>query len=1382
MFGWLMPRYQARLAQRMYEVTERPYVPPPDMTEDKANELMAGLTPAAVEERPLTDDEVDAIIADALGDERPPTAAEREYSRLIQESLEYLAEIADSPEGQDLADDLMALAALSPKEWRKILGKAQRRTRQREEREAGRAALAEQLFEELSLESAENVNAFLEDIYSALPAIESSTDPRAAELSKDILAALTAVERVLDEREGEGHQEEVEVLGRVGKVDTKNGSVIIAGPFPLWRDEENGTRTPLPPPTREQLLANFTSRGSRDQPYLPYLSLEGGGAWGAWEPWKSNSRGEGSEGMVRLNGDAPFKRIFSMWPMLQRRYDTATRVIFRFDEVPVASDPGTVGMWHRSPFPVGVARGNCCIEILCAQFPSKEGPLRGLKLADDGGFYRAQAEKAIHLIKRSIECCTRGGHPIYQTKRADPVTKKSEWIYAVTAKSPLVRLYDLDGHANASQPTFPCGRDSPSVGSFMNWLDADGERDPQGKCEVDWAFVDVVDFDPFCDYFCVKKAYPGMQCLWPVGPGCAAVTFIDSEVLPRLLRMRKSFKEIQVRARELKVEEPEFIMKTSPFAVDVAAWRKQNDFAPTPGPFLDLWRAARFEPVPYLCENPPAADEVHARDMNTAYEGCWGNERCRFWTDAHKASWNKYGLPSEKMAPIAAPSMAVLERTGLVVATLDLERCHPWVQFLCRGRARGVYTTLRLGTWVACGAAVVSSLEFAVLAGPRWPDGSRPPGRVWSAPKAGQGQAPSWGRRMAEPGDEGYAETHRDLKSKAWGRQAIGRLVPSEQSSTKHIIAATEEEATHLAHGLAAMDELLGFQREFIPLAPILTPIPDLSAQEMAALLAELKVPEPGAPGAEPARAPAPTGAGEFCPWDSEIDSILSDLSRPTDVPRAEPPPITDEQWGAVLDSIISEPPPARDRDSVFRLLAKGDPCRNSAHHIHAFILDYTAIAVDREIFAHEWRTVVAVKTDSVALVASEQFSTIVVGDEPAQWKAEAWKPVAYPPWAPRPLDRVDECIAGLAGSTWADEPLAYSVVSSAAAGKIHIVEGPPGYGKTHMCAKALPANALLLAPTHKLKRKLQTEHGNDPNAGDSPSYAFWQTAPKSGYRGFYTWQYALKPAPCFSMIRLRVPPRSVVYWTEVGKVPRGDAQELMTFLISRWDCLVLADGDRKQGKPVMASDPWPALDAIAEFTILSPESGHRDFRSKTPELARLKMDLRALPTNRSVFERVQAEVGGLDYGQFLEDWHPRDYVYLAVHGKGADEGRKKVEADLARVHAATHPGELARVRYGEAAGKRNGEEEYIALGLRPPPGSAFARTATYSSCQGDTAGPDSQGVSPRVWLFTERCTEFFKNEAYVAATRVEYASQLGIVTSFPLTAAQEAQNAYDFS
>jgi hypothetical protein len=49
------------------------------------------------------------------------------------------------------------------------------------------------------------------------------------------------------------------------------------------------------------------------------------------------------------------------------------------------------------------------------------------------------------------------------------------------------------------------------------------------------------------------------------------------------------------------------------------------------------------------------------------------------------------------------------------------------------------------------------------------------------------------------------------------------------------------------------------------------------------------------------------------------------------------------------------------------------------------------------------------------------------------------------------------------------------------------------------------------------------------------------------------------------------------------------------------------------------------------------------------------------------------------------------------------------------------------------------------------------------------------------VWLFSERCTEFFKNEAYVASTRVEFMEQLGVVTTFPLSARQAARQAYEF-
>jgi hypothetical protein len=230
-------------------------------------------------------------------------------------------------------------------------------------------------------------------------------------------------------------------------------------------------------------------------------------------------------------------------------------------------------------------------------------------------------------------------------------------------------------------------------------------------------------------------------------------------------------------------------------------------------------------------------------------------------------------------------------------------------------------------------------------------------------------------------------------------------------------------------------------------------------------------------------------------------------------------------------------------------------------------------------------------------------------------------------------------------------------------------------------------------------------------------------------------------------------------------------------WLVEIHGCRIIADGDRKQMPPYEGDKPWCWFEEspyVAVVPLVELAGGeYKDWRSKTPDLAAFKLELRTKQSNSQVIEAIAARVGSSSYEAFLEEWHPRDYVYIAVHTM-----RELFHKDLAQVHRAKYPTEPTRVRYGESSKDKSGEEEWVPLGAEIPAHAELAYTTTYSSCQGETAGPDDSGRRPRVWLVDYRLQRY-ENAVYVGATRVEFEDQWGVISTVPLSDEEKTRVEY---
>lgn len=972
----------------------------------------------------------------------------------------------------------------------------------------------------------------------------------------------------------------------------------VMGPFALMSDVGEKRA----PPSREQYDAMFARLGVAQG----VLRMSSQNAYG----W-SNMHGFGPGNPIFAPGD--YARFYSIWSALQadRDYEYgnidatprahAGEIVFELQAIPDARRARGAGMWDGAK--------NCALELLSARFANKAKELSKIQLAADGGFYQAQAFEVAKILKRNVRVEDRCGGAMYKTTKPD-----GSFIYNGRTRGvliPPVVIVDFDQHA------------------------VEKDAIPQPDLDGELVVTDSLDF------FAIKAEF-GNDCrVWHGGESTAFVEASNSIGEKRrslVLRKRKVFEQVEARAHELGVEN--FKLTASPFGVEAKVWRNQNGFHCTPSATLDLWKAAQFYPVPYCSGRGELLacgiwmpEYGRTIDLNHAYESA---PRV-----TSRALFEQYGFPmvgEHGNSPgfiIENPPIDILQKTGLVVVTLDLEKAHPWVRFCVRGTSRGVYTTMRIASWLAAGAIAPPVIELAVITAKHFPELARPDGALWCTPN----------------NDGTSVLCCDDTELKRWGAKVIGRLVPSvdAKTSTSYVYIIDDAEAASVINTLREANELQGFEH--------------------------IK-------------------------------------KNSTVIPKS------DAGWEADFDLRIQL------AEGVWKIGRRNVEAARGSFHTYAYFLDYCACAVDAEIFKHPWETVLRIKTDSITLAVGEAFSAAIdIGDAPGQWKyvETSGRVPDYPAMPARAVPELP------AANTPYWEPLF--------SGKPVMVEKPPGYGKTTLVTGKLLGtdNHVILTPTRKMRRQYVA----------------------LGHKA-YTWQWALKPGAEFRPELVRIPWGSIVYIMEVGVWDGESASLLLPWLVNHHGCIIVMDGDRKQMKPVVGTLPWTFLDGWA--TTLQWDA--KDWRSKDEGLAEFKLELRTMTTNREVFKAIAEKVGADTYASFLEQWHPRDFVYAAIH-----DVRNQFHKDLARVHREKYPAEPLRIRYSERSKERSGEEEFIALTDEVPATADIAYTTTYSSCQGETASAYDDGYLPKIWLVTFFCGEHFENAAYVAATRNERFSQLRIIS-----------------
>jgi len=981
-------------------------------------------------------------------------------------------------------------------------------------------------------------------------------------------------------------------------------------------------------PTREEITRYF-AHDDFGETMLFQFRTQGEKMRTVWQTWA------GADPTIYIFGNESYKRFYTWWRAMETShwYD-GLEVQMRFCKIP--EEIADISNYHGEE--------NCAIAVLSGLYKSKSWELKKMRLEADGGFRYKQAMEAAKIVKRNVELRNQLGHTIYLTKRDDGTP-----LYQGKTKGktvPPIVLYSYDQHAVAEMPARP-----------------------------DVKKLDVVPVEYSTeDYWAVKGYFGPLAKLWPLGGEAAVVErWMDT---PLLIRSEARYEAVKARAEELGVDEYKLI--GSPFGVEVKAWTRQNGFEPTVA-YKELWQAANFYPIPYSNLKVKIGKTV---DLNSAYESC------AVAGGAAADLLEQYGFPSsEGMIAVRSPPEEVLERTGMVVAVLDLDKCHPWVQYLARGAPRGAYTTMRLKAWKDAGAVVIVALELAVIAKKRRPACARPEGARWTPPNAKKGLP--FGKELSpKEGDSEKKKAKKKDQLRHWGRQAIGRLIPNPEngSSFSYVYSTSQAEAGSMVHGLISEGRLGSY--EYVRKA--LPPAPAKSHEEVEA----------------------------------EIISVLEELCGTGEQPEA-PEHHFDEFEG------------------YHKIGIREDGAKNSCYHAHAYFLDYTAIVVDREIFRHPWESIARVATDCITLAEGHEFSSSVrIGTGVGEWKVAKHKKIEYDQFKPRP--ELPDLALFKAVDYW--EPLLNDAPT--------VFEGPPGYGKTYHCLSRLEGvDHVVLTPTRKMRR------------------AILRDSPAPGRHAF-TWHWALKPGKKFDPVLVKVSRGSILYFPEIGTWDAAIAKEIIPWLIEHHGCTIIADGDRRQMAPAEGESPWRWLDAVATFV---PWFG-TDHRSKTPELAAFKMKLRELRTNRAVFNAITAAIGETYYEGFLEEWHPRDYVYCARLTT-----RTRITEDLCRVHREKYANALVRIRYGEANKSRCGEEEYIPLGAPVPATADVEYVSTYSSCQGETASADENKRLPKVWLVDNRVTEFFANAVYVGATRVEQMAQLGVVVNPPLSPEELAKQDAEF-
>ncbi len=436
--------------------------------------------------------------------------------------------------------------------------------------------------------------------------------------------------------------------------------------------------------------------------------------------------------------------------------------------------------------------------------------------------------------------------------------------------------------------------------------------------------------------------------------------------------------------------------------------------------------------------------------------------------------------------------------------------------------------------------------------------------------------------------------------------------------------------------------------------------------------------------------------------------------------------------------------------------LPEPGPCPTASYHAHATILGAGDIAVSIVLSRLDWKDVVKVKTDAIYTKTGLDLLKVLegrIGKMPGQWKKAVdstgksdYKKVAMcKPRGPQEPPTIE-------GGPYTD------IFATGLA----LIYGAAGTGKTTEASR-ITANQRVLHLTHtcSLMDRFIKEGRRARTLASLLTDGKLVTET-------YEEEKIVKGIPTIRVKKPRpLPTRkstSIIHLCEAGMFSDEHNTALRKYCLEEKIALLL-DGDDIQMKNHKASSPWPNIWSMAgneDFPMqLTVQTLVDDKRSQNQYTKDLKAAIRG-KTNAEGIAIIRKTFPSLMYDEarFLLTWDPFDMVLISTHEKAL-----KMAALLDKIHREKYPRSPKPYIYVSGT-KKSGQVDWLPLDAEAPAGTKSFYCVTFHAVQGHTV-EDPQ----KVWIFADKTTdlrkdgtEWCENAIYVGASRVQCASQIGIV------------------
>jgi hypothetical protein len=439
-------------------------------------------------------------------------------------------------------------------------------------------------------------------------------------------------------------------------------------------------------------------------------------------------------------------------------------------------------------------------------------------------------------------------------------------------------------------------------------------------------------------------------------------------------------------------------------------------------------------------------------------------------------------------------------------------------------------------------------------------------------------------------------------------------------------------------------------------------------------------------------------------------------------------------------------------------VLPEPGPCPTASYHAHATILGAGDIAVSIVLSRLDWKEVVKVKTDAIYTKTGLDLLKVLkgrIGKLPGQWKKAVdsagksdYKKVAMS--KPRNWAALPPTIAG-------------GPFTDIFATGLALIYGPAGFGKTEE-AKRVTKNQRTLHLTHTCF--MMDKFLKEGRRARTLAAAFLTDG--SIVTEMYEEEKIVKGIPTIRVKKPKPLPTtkstSIIHLVEAGMFSMEVIIALHKYCLAAGIRLLL-DGDDIQMKNHKAEAPWGYLwgeaDDEASPDRMTIHTMTKDYRSADLFTSKLKLAVRG-KTNAEGIAIIRKLFPSATYDEkkFLATWDPADMVLISTHAKALE-----MAALLDKIHREKYPRSPKPYIYKSGMSK-SGQVDLVPLGDEAPAGSKSFYCVTFHAVQGHTVEDPKM-----VWIFTDKTTdlrkdgtEWCENAIYVGVSRVQCASQIGIV------------------